>query len=183
MKLLSKIIIVVLLTADLLFTLTCVSLCRDMQTAQNYKPEYKPIIKEKEATPEEKAYWEAKNKAEEEYKKRQVEEQKEQEELKRRNEIMASETTFPNITASGGVGSYGGLRFTWYGSESAPHNDKWKWHVDSRGFYRDSDGYIVIAYTMTLPYETVIQLGDNCWGKVKGHCPTPNTVDIYVNWG
>lgn len=145
--------------------------------AEQFSEDQSQIIKEREATEEEKAYYQ---KLEAQKKQAELLKQQKQKEQKR-NQIMASETTFPNITFSGGVNDYDGKHQTWYDSTTAPHKDMGQWHVDKRGFYRDAEGYIVIAYTMNLDYGTVIQLTDNCWGKVHDHCPTVGTVDIYVN--
>lgn len=168
MKLLSKIIIVVLLAAALWFTLTCVSLCRDMQTAQNYKPEYKPTIKEKEATPEEKAYWEAKTKKQEE---QQTQQQKR----------LVNDGYSQTLTKSGGVVYFNGLRETYYSSRVALHYRINEWWCDDNGFWRTQDGYFVVAYTMSLPIGTIINISQG-QAMVLDHCPTEGTVDVYVCW-
>lgn len=146
-------------------TIVCVS-----QPSESVENEVKCEIHDREATEAEKQYYE------------DLKKEAEKPKAPTQAEIMASETTFPNISVRGGVNYFGGLRQTWYSSGVAPHMNIGDWHQDSKGFWRDSAGYIVIAYTLYLPYGTIIQLSDNCWGKVLDHCPTANTVDIYVGW-
>lgn len=85
------------------------------------------------------------------------------------------------ITKNRGVYYYNGLCETYYSSNVAPHYRLDEWWCDSNGFWRTNEGYFVVAYTMTMPIGTVI---DVSMGKamICDHCPTDGAVDVYVNW-
>ncbi|MDO5329039.1 MAG: hypothetical protein Q4E88_02910 [Coriobacteriia bacterium] len=63
-----------------------------------------------------------------------------------------------------------------------PHYRLSEWHLDDKGFWRDSEGYFVVAYTLTAEIGTVIEISDGCYGRVYDHCESPGVVDIYVGW-
>lgn len=47
--------------------------------------------------------------------------------------------------AQEGVREYDGRTETWYSSNQLYHKDTAQWSVDDEGYYRDSDGYYVVA--------------------------------------
>lgn len=147
----------------------CIGYCSELQQIQYQEPVQE--FHDTPATQDDIGYWEN-------YKKQQEKQQV----VTLQKAIMKSETTFPNLNSYNGVNYFGGVKQTYYSSNRAPHMNIDQWHTDRRGFWRDSEGYIVIAYTMTLPYGSIIPLGENCWGKVLDHCPTEGVVDVYVQW-
>ena len=88
--------------------------------------------------------------------------------------------TGPTDFASRGEISYKGHRFTYYSSKVLYHYQTKKWTPDNLGFYRDKNGYLVVAADF-------ISQGDlikTPWGIGKKYdCGAGyNTVDMYVNW-
>lgn len=79
-----------------------------------------------------------------------------------------------------GVVYYNNTRFTYYSSNAAYHYRTPEWTPDADGFYRDSNGYYVIAHN-TLPHGSVVETP---WGlgMVYDYCGTPGTIDMYVNF-
>lgn len=80
--------------------------------------------------------------------------------------------------ASEGVRYEDGTRYTWYSSNAAYHYRTPEWSVDGEGFYRDSDGYYVVASTDVPMGGTV----ETPWGEGKVYdtgCDS-GTVDMYT---
>lgn len=88
--------------------------------------------------------------------------------------------SYANDFASQGVVYEDGTRYTWYSSNSAYHYRTPEWSVDGDGFYRDSDGYYVVASTDVPMGGTV----DTPWGEGKVYdtgCDS-GTVDLYTTF-
>lgn len=79
-----------------------------------------------------------------------------------------------------GVKYYNGHRFTYYSSSVLHHYRTNEWTPDNLGFYRDSDGYLVVA----ADFISQGSLINTPWGVGKKYdCGAgSNTVDMYVNW-
>ena len=84
------------------------------------------------------------------------------------------------LTRSGGVNNFNGRRETYYSSNVLYHYRTGEWTQDSEGFWRDSDGYYVVA------------AGDKAQGSTftgsKGECKVydsgcaAGTTDYYTGW-
>ncbi len=84
------------------------------------------------------------------------------------------------LTRSRGVNNYNGRRETYYSSNVLYHHRTGEWTQDSEGFWRDSDGYYVVA------------AGDKAQGSTftgsKGECKVydsgcaAGTTDYYTGW-
>lgn len=84
------------------------------------------------------------------------------------------------LTRSAGVNNYNGRRETYYSSNVLYHHRTGEWTQDSEGFWRDSDGYYVVA------------AGDKAQGSTftgsKGECKVydsgcaAGTTDYYTGW-
>lgn len=84
------------------------------------------------------------------------------------------------LTRSSGVNNYNGRRETYYSSNVLYHHRTGEWTQDSEGFWRDSDGYYVVA------------AGDKAQGSTftgsKGECKVydsgcaAGTTDYYTGW-
>ena len=84
------------------------------------------------------------------------------------------------LTQSSGVYYYGGRKETYYSSRVLYHYRTPEWTADAEGFYRDADGYYVVAAS-DLPQGTVFQ-GSKGMCRVHDYCGIPNTTDYYVNF-
>ena len=79
-----------------------------------------------------------------------------------------------------GVRDYNGRTETWYSSSALYHYRTSEWSVDDEGYYRDSDGYYVVAAS-DVPEGTVID-------GTKGECKVYDSgcddgvTDYYVAW-
>ena len=79
-----------------------------------------------------------------------------------------------------GVREYEGRTETWYSSQTAYHYRTSEWSVDDEGYYRDSEGYYVVAAS-DVPEGTVID-------GTKGECKVYDSgcddgvTDYYVAW-
>ena len=79
-----------------------------------------------------------------------------------------------------GVRDYEGRTETWYSSNTAYHYRTSEWSVDDEGYYRDSEGYYVVAAS-DVPEGTVID-------GTKGECKVYDSgcddgvTDYYVAW-
>ncbi len=84
------------------------------------------------------------------------------------------------LTMQGGVNEYDGRTETWYSSNVLYHYRTSEWWVDEEGFYRDADGYYVVAAS-DMEQGTV-------FGGSKGECIVldcgcaDGVTDYYVNW-
>lgn len=85
------------------------------------------------------------------------------------------------LTPSMGVCYYNGLRETYYSSAVAPHYRLDEWWTDQNGFWRTEEGYFVVAYTMTEPIGSIINISMG-QAQICDHCPTNGAVDIYTTW-
>lgn len=86
--------------------------------------------------------------------------------------------SYANDFASQGVVYEDGTRYTWYSSNSAYHYRTPEWSVDPDGFYRDSEGYYVVASTDVPMGGTVsTPFGE---GKVYDTGCDGGTVDLYT---
>lgn len=84
------------------------------------------------------------------------------------------------LTRSSGVNNYNGRRETYYSSNVLYHHRTGEWTQDSEGFWRDADGYYVVA------------AGDKAQGSTftgsKGECKVydsgcaAGTTDYYTGW-
>lgn len=95
----------------------------------------------------------------------------------------ASAASYANesgLTLSAGVNNYNGRRETYYSSNVLYHHRTGEWTQDAEGFWRDSDGYYVVA------------AGDKAQGSTftgsKGECKVydsgcaAGTTDYYTGW-
>ena len=79
-----------------------------------------------------------------------------------------------------GVRDYNGRTESWYSSQTLYHYRTNEWSVDDEGYYRDSDGYYVVAAS-DVPEGTVID-------GTKGECKVYDSgcddgvTDYYVAW-
>lgn len=139
-------------------------------------------IKDRQASAEEIKYHElleqAKQKKEQE--KQEQEHKKQEQELKQKQNTQIS--TGKGLTKSSGVNHFNGMKETYYSSRVLHHKDTAKWSVDSEGFYRDSNGYYVVACngthhamgeTFQTSKGTAIRLDT---------CPNAGIIDFYVNF-
>lgn len=85
------------------------------------------------------------------------------------------------LTMQGGVNEHDGRTETWYSSNVLYHYRTSEWTLDSEGFYRDADGYYVVA-------ASDMEQGTTFTGS-KGECKVydcgcaDGVTDYYVNWG
>jgi hypothetical protein len=99
---------------------------------------------------------------------------------------VAQKSIGGTLTKRGGVcyNNPYGMRETWYSQRVLPGgglNIPGR-HIDGRGFVCDGDGYICVAVdNRVMPKGTLVQTS-NGMAKVYDNCPTPNTIDVYVNW-
>lgn len=86
----------------------------------------------------------------------------------------------PTNFQSCGIKYYNGHRFTYYSSRVLYHYRTSEWTPDNLGFYRDSQGYLVVA----ADFISQGSLISTPWGMGKKYdCGAgSNTVDMYVNW-
>lgn len=84
------------------------------------------------------------------------------------------------LTQSGGVYNYGGRRETYYSSRVLYHYRTPEWTADAEGFYRDANGYYVVAAS-DFPQGTVFQ-GSKGMCKVYDSGCAAGTTDYYVNF-
>ena len=169
-KIIAMLILLIMIFILLFVGIICVSNDRVPSIANEFE---NCAPHDKEATMEEIDYWNN-------YQELQQQKQLKSEE-QRRNHIMKMETTFPSMIKDLGVNYYAGYMQTWYSSRTLSHKNIGKWHTDSLGYWRDADGYIVIAYANGTPEGTIIPIGDDCWGRVLDVCEAGN-IDLYVNW-
>lgn len=72
-------------------------------------------------------------------------------------------------------------RYTWYSSNVARHYRIGEWHADSEGYWRTSDGCLVVA---SSDYEIGTILNTDIFGRMMvldSGCAS-GTIDVYVNW-
>lgn len=91
----------------------------------------------------------------------------------------------PPLTKSGGVGSAGGYKFTYYSSNVLYHYQTSEWRLDNNGCYRAWNGsqwcfvismnssYGYMGQTIQFNFGPCIVLDSGC---------AQGVVDLYVNW-
>lgn len=85
------------------------------------------------------------------------------------------------LTMQGGVNEHDGRTETWYSSNVLYHYRTSEWTLDSEGFYRDADGYYVVAAS-DMEQGTVFE-GSKGECKVYDCGCADGVTDYYVNWG
>jgi hypothetical protein len=85
------------------------------------------------------------------------------------------------LTMQGGVNEHEGRTETWYSSNVLYHYRTSEWTLDAEGFYRDADGYYVVAAS-DMEQGTVFE-GSKGECKVYDCGCAEGVTDYYVNWG
>ena len=84
------------------------------------------------------------------------------------------------LTRSSGVNNYNGRRETYYSSNVLYHHRTGEWTQDSEGFWRDSDGYYVVAAGDKAQGSTITGSKGEC--KVYDSGCAAGTTDYYTGW-
>ena len=84
------------------------------------------------------------------------------------------------LTKSSGVNNHNGRRETYYSSNVLYHYRTSEWTVDSEGFYRDSNGYYIVAASDMAQGTTFEGSKGTCIVRDSG-C-AGGTTDYYVAW-
>ena len=84
------------------------------------------------------------------------------------------------LTKSSGVNYYNGRKETYYSSRVLYHYRTPEWTADAEGFYRDADGYYVVAAS-DLPQGSIIQGSKGLCRIYDSGCQA-GTTDYYVNF-
>ena len=84
------------------------------------------------------------------------------------------------LTRSSGVNNYNGRRETYYSSNVLYHHRTGEWTLDSEGFWRDSDGYYVVAASDKSQGSTFTGSKGEC--KVYDSGCAAGTTDYYTGW-
>ena len=95
----------------------------------------------------------------------------------------ASAASYANesgLTRSAGVNNYNGRRETYYSSNVLYHYRTGEWTQDSEGFWRDSDGYYVVAAGDMAQGSTFTGSKGEC--KVYDSGCAAGTTDYYTGW-
>lgn len=93
--------------------------------------------------------------------------------------LFASMGSSGSLTKASGVNYYGGRRETYYSSNVLYHYLTPIWTLDSEGFYRDGDNYVVAASDM--PQGTTFPCSKGTCIVLDTGCPA-GTTDYYVAW-
>ena len=93
--------------------------------------------------------------------------------------LFASMGSSGSLTKASGVNYYGGRRETYYSSNVLYHYLTPTWTLDSEGFYRDGDNYVVAASDM--PQGTTFPCSKGTCIVLDTGCPA-GTTDYYVAW-
>ena len=93
--------------------------------------------------------------------------------------LFASKGSSGSLTKASGVNYYGGRRETYYSSNVLYHYLTPTWTLDSEGFYRDGDNYVVAASDM--PQGTTFPCSKGTCIVLDTGCPA-GTTDYYVAW-
>ena len=93
--------------------------------------------------------------------------------------LFASMGSSGSLTMASGVNYYGGRRETYYSSNVLYHYLTPTWTLDSEGFYRDGDNYVVAASDM--PQGTTFPCSKGTCIVLDTGCPA-GTTDYYVAW-
>ena len=95
----------------------------------------------------------------------------------------ASAASYANesgLTRSAGVNNYNGRRETYYSSNVLYHHRTGEWTQDAEGFWRDSDGYYVVAAGDKAQGSTFTGSKGDC--KVYDSGCAAGTTDYYTGW-
>lgn len=84
------------------------------------------------------------------------------------------------LTKSGGVNYHDGRRETYYSSNVLYHYRTGEWTADAEGFYRDANGYYVVAAS-DMPQGTTFEGSKGTCIVLDSGCAA-GTTDYYVNW-
>lgn len=84
------------------------------------------------------------------------------------------------LTRSAGVNNYNGRRETYYSSNVLYHHRTGEWTQDSEGFWRDADGYYVVAAGDMAQGSTFTGSKGEC--KVYDSGCAAGTTDYYTGW-
>lgn len=84
------------------------------------------------------------------------------------------------LTRSAGVNNYNGRRETYYSSNVLYHHRTGEWTQDSEGFWRDADGYYVVAASDKSQGSTFTGSKGEC--KVYDSGCAAGTTDYYTGW-
>ena len=84
------------------------------------------------------------------------------------------------LTRSSGVNNYNGRRETYYSSNVLYHHRTGEWTQDSEGFWRDSDGYYVVAAGDMAQGSTFTGSKGDC--RVYDSGCAAGTTDYYTGW-
>lgn len=90
------------------------------------------------------------------------------------------ESNGSGLTRSGGVNWHNGRKETWYSSNTLYHYRTGEWTVDNEGFYRDSNGYYVVATSDMAP-GTVFEGSKGTCISLDSGC-NAGVTDYYVNF-
>ena len=93
--------------------------------------------------------------------------------------LFASMGSSGSLTKASGVNYYGVRRETYYSSNVLYHYLTPTWTLDSEGFYRDGDNYVVAASDM--PQGTTFPCSKGTCIVLDTGCPA-GTTDYYVAW-
>lgn len=96
------------------------------------------------------------------------------------NTSAASYANGSGLTRSAGVNNYNGRRETYYSSNVLYHYRTGEWTQDSEGFWRDSDGYYVVAAGDMAQGSTFTGSKGDC--KVYDSGCAAGTTDYYTGW-
>ena len=96
------------------------------------------------------------------------------------NTFAASYANGSGLTRSAGVNNYNGRRETYYSSNVLYHYRTGEWTQDSEGFWRDSDGYYVVAAGDMAQGSTFTGSKGDC--KVYDSGCAAGTTDYYTGW-
>lgn len=99
------------------------------------------------------------------------------------NPSYASAASYANgsgLTRSAGVNNYNGRRETYYSSNVLYHYRTGEWTQDSEGFWRDADGYYVVAASDKSQGSTFTGSKGEC--KVYDSGCAAGTTDYYTGW-
>lgn len=83
-------------------------------------------------------------------------------------------------------GEFNSLHYTWYSTMTqGVHKNAGQWYICDDGFYRDKDGYIVVAKkgfnnNINDPAQEIVVATPFGLGKVHDACGMDNWVDLYV---
>ena len=92
----------------------------------------------------------------------------------------ASYSSGSGLTRASGVNNFGGRRETYYSSNALYHYRTGEWTQDSEGFWRDADGYYVVAASDMAQGSVFAGSKGDC--KVYDSGCAAGTTDYYTGW-